>query len=106
MHFVRGGHRRLLQHRNPPQMASDLLVCEIPPDAEVVVCPIEAGTVTFHHSKTPHMTTGNSSERWRLVLTQHFRNPACKNLPEDNYAWRVHVNQRTGERVLDRNASA
>jgi len=40
------------------------------------------------------------------VLTQHFRNPACKDLPEDNYPWRVHVNQRTGERVLDRNASA
>ena len=94
MHFVRGGHKRLLQHRNPPEMASDLLVCEIPQDAEVVVCPIEAGTVTFHHSKTPHMTTGNSSERWRLVLTQHFRNPACKDLPEDNYPWRVHVKQR------------
>ena len=30
MHFVRGGHKRLLQHRNPPEMASDLLVCELP----------------------------------------------------------------------------
>ncbi|HKQ12638.1 MAG TPA: phytanoyl-CoA dioxygenase family protein [Steroidobacteraceae bacterium] len=102
MHFVRGGHKRLLQHRNPPEMASDLLVCDIPQDAEVVVCPIDAGTVTFHHSKTPHMTTGNTSGAWRLVLTQHFRNPACKDLPEDNYSWRVHVNQRTGERRAER----
>ena len=37
-----------------------------------------SGTVTFHHSKTPHMTTGNSSDRWRLVLTQHFRNPGVQ----------------------------
>ncbi|HEU4936697.1 MAG TPA: phytanoyl-CoA dioxygenase family protein, partial [Vicinamibacterales bacterium] len=81
--------------------ASDLLVCDVPQDADVVVCPIEAGTVTFHHSKTPHMTTGNSSDRWRLVLTQHFRNPACKDLAEDNYSWRVHVNQRTGQRVTE-----
>ena len=43
MHFVRGGHKRLLQHRNPPPMASDLLVCELPQDADIVVCPIEAG---------------------------------------------------------------
>ena len=99
MHFVRGAHRTLLEHRNPPEMASDLLVCEIPPDAEVVACPIDAGTVTFHHSRMPHMTTGNSTDRWRLVLTQHFRNPACKDVPEDHYPWVVRVNQRTGERV-------
>ena len=87
------GPQRILEHRNPPEMAGDLLGCEIPQDPEVVVCPIEAGTVTFHHSKMPHMTTANSSDRWRLVLTQHFRNPACKELPEDNYPWRVLVKQ-------------
>lgn len=94
MHFVRGGHKHMLEHRNPPEMASDLLVCEIPQEAEVIACPIEAGTVTFHHSKMPHMTTANSTDQWRLVLTQHFRNPACKELPEDDYPWRVHVKQR------------
>lgn len=99
MHFVRGGHKRLLDHRNPPEMASDLLVCDLPEGAEVVACPIEAGSVTFHHSRTPHMTTANSSDAWRLVLTQHFCNPVCKSLPEDNYPWRVRVSQRTGERV-------
>jgi phytanoyl-CoA hydroxylase len=101
MHFVRGGHKSMLEHRNPPEMASDLLVCDVPADADVVACPIDAGSVTFHHSRTPHMTTGNGTDRWRLVLTQHFRNPACKDMPEDNYPWRVHVSQRTGERVAE-----
>lgn len=105
MHFARGGHQRLLEHRNPPEMASDLLVCELPADAEVVVCPIDAGSVTFHHSRTPHMTTGNTTDRWRLVLTQHFRNPACKDIPEDNYPWRVRVSQRAGERVGEEGVS-
>lgn len=99
MHFVRNGHKRLLEHVNPPEMASDLLICEIPQGSEVITCPIEEGSVTFHHGKTPHMTTANSSESWRLALTQHFRNPVCKDLPEDNYPWRVRVSQRTGARV-------
>lgn len=99
MHFVRGGHLQLLEHRNPPDMASDLLVCGIPDDADIAACPVEPGSVTFHHSRTPHMTTGNSTDRWRLVLTQHFRNPACKAIPEDHYPWRVLVSQRSGERV-------
>ncbi|MGQ0835015.1 MAG: phytanoyl-CoA dioxygenase family protein [Gammaproteobacteria bacterium] len=105
MHFVRGGHKRLLEHRNPPEMASDLLVCDIPEGAEVVVCPIEAGSVTFHHSRTPHMTTPNSSNTWRLALSQHFCNPACKGVPEENYPWRVRVSQRTGERVHESGAT-
>jgi hypothetical protein len=45
------------------------------------------------------MTNGNSTERWRLVLTQHFRNPACEALPGEHYLWRVLVSQRSGERV-------
>lgn len=105
MHFVRGGHRQLLEHRNPPEMASDLLVCELPEGAEVVACPIDAGSVTFHHSRTPHMTTANATDAWRLVLTQHFCNPACKAVAEDNYPWRVRVSQRSGERVQHDGAS-
>lgn len=99
MHFVRGGHRQLLEHRNPPGMASDLLAYAIPGNADIVVCPINAGSVTFHHSGTPHMTTANLTDRWRLVLTQHFRNPACKATPEQHYPWRVLVSQRSGNRV-------
>jgi len=100
MHFIRGGHRELLTHRNPQEMASDLLVCEPGSDAEVVVCPIKAGSVTFHHSKTPHMTTGNTSENWRLTLAQHFWNPICKDLPPENYKWRVLVDQQNNDRVV------
>lgn len=94
MHFVRGGHRMLLEHRNPAEMASDLLVCDIPADSDIVTCPIDAGSVTFHHSATPHMTTGNSTGRWRQSLTQHFRNPDCATQEPDHYAWRVRVSQR------------
>ena len=97
MHFARGAHRRLIEHCNPPEMASDLLVCDIAQDAEVIACPIEAGSVTFHHSKTPHMTTANNTPRWRLSLAQHFRNPACTLLAEDHYDWRVRVCQRPDE---------
>lgn len=94
MHFVRGGHGEVLTHLNPPEMASDLLVCEVPGDSDIVACPIEAGSVTFHHSATPHMTTGNSTERWRQSLTQHFRAPDCAALEPDHYPWRVRVSQR------------
>lgn len=94
MHFVRGGHRSVLAHRNPPEMASDLLVCDVPDESDIVACPIEAGSVTFHHSATPHMTTGNSTVRWRQSLTQHFRAPDCAPQEPDHYSWRVRVSQR------------
>ena len=97
MHFVRGGHLNVLEHRNPPEMASDLLVCDVPDGGEVVACPIEAGSVTFHHSATPHMTTGNSTGRWRQSLTQHFRAPDLAALEPDHYPWRVRVSQRADE---------
>lgn len=94
MHFARSPHRELLDHRSPPEMASDLLVCPSPLEADVVPCPLKAGSVTFHHSKTPHMATGNSTDSWRLSLTQHFRNPACAALATEDYSWRVRVRQR------------
>lgn len=97
MHFVRGGHLAVLEHRNPPEMASDLLVCDVPDGGEIVACPIEAGSVTFHHSATPHMTTGNATGRWRQSLTQHFRVPDVAALEPDHYPWRVRVSQRADE---------
>ena len=99
MHFVRGGHRHgMLEHRNPPDRASDLLVCEVDPGANMLACPLKAGSVTFHHSKTPHMTTANCSERWRLTLAQHFRSPQADG-EGGHYPWRVQVSQKTTERV-------
>ena len=48
---------------------SDLLFCE-PDDSRAVPCPVKLGSVTFHHSKTPHMTTANRTDQWR-----HGRRP-------------------------------
>lgn len=95
MHFARGRHQELLDHLSPAEMASDLLVCPPPSEADVVACPLTARSVTFHHSKTPHMTKGNSTESWRLSLTQHFRNPDCAAMATADYPWRVRVRQRT-----------
>jgi hypothetical protein len=79
-------------------MASDLLVFDPPSDSKIVPVRMKAGSVTFHHSKMPHMTTGNTGDRWREVLAQHFSFPGCQ-YEGDHYHWRVHVNQFTGERV-------
>ena len=94
MHFVRGAHHQVREHHRPPEMASDLLVCEVAADEEIVEVPLDEGSVTFHHSAMPHMATGNQSDEWRLALTQHFRNPACAARPKDHYPWRVIVSQR------------
>jgi phytanoyl-CoA hydroxylase len=99
MHFVDRGHRDgVLTHRQPDHIQSDLLYCE-PDLARVVSCPIRAGSVTFHHSKTPHMTPANSSDEWRRAVTTHMR--VAGSLGEgDHYPWKVYVNQVTGERTV------
>ena len=92
MQFIDGGHKDgILEHRRPDNIQSDLLYCE--PDAtRGVPTPVRAGTVTFHHSKTPHMTGPNITDRWRKVLTQHLR--AVGSPGEGNhYPWKVTVTQ-------------
>ena len=65
MHFIDRGHRDgVLEHRQPEHVQSDLLFCE-PDLTRVRACPIRAGSVTFHHGKTPHMTPANVSDHWR-----------------------------------------
>jgi hypothetical protein len=99
MHFVRGAHRGGVRpHRNPPEVASDLLVCDLRPGDEVVPCPLPVGSVSFHHSAMPHMTPANDSESWRLSFTQHFAAVGYAAEAEP-YDWRVRVDQRTGRRV-------
>jgi ectoine hydroxylase-related dioxygenase (phytanoyl-CoA dioxygenase family) len=99
MHFIDGGHLDgVLEHRNPPEVQSDLLVCE-PDEARSVACPIRVGSVTFHHSKTPHMTTANVTDSWRRILTQHLRAVGAEG-EGDHYPWKVYVNQVTGERTV------
>jgi len=99
MHFVDGGHKAgVLEHRQPAHVQSDLLFCE-PDVAREVACPIRAGSVTFHHGKTPHRTPPNRSDRWRLAVTTHMR--VAGSLGEgDHYPWKVYVNQVTGERTV------
>jgi hypothetical protein len=99
MHFVRGVHRRpVREHRNPPEMASDLLVCGLEPGDEVVACPLRVGSVVFHHSRTPHMTPANVSDAWRLSIAQHFAEVGHARESEP-YDWRIHVDQASGRRT-------
>ena len=99
MHFVDGGHRDgILEHRQPEGVASDLLLCE-PDERRAVACPMRFGGVTFHHSKTPHMTTPNVTDRWRKILTQHFREVGAGD-EGGHYPWKVYVNQFTGEKII------
>jgi ectoine hydroxylase-related dioxygenase (phytanoyl-CoA dioxygenase family) len=99
MHFIDRGHRDgVLMHCQPNHIQSDLLYCE-PDLARTVACPIRAGSVTFHHGKTPHMTPSNSSDDWRRAVTTHMR--VAGTLGEgDHYPWKVYVNQVTGERTI------
>jgi hypothetical protein len=97
MHFIDRGHRDgVLPHHLVEGMASDLLTCEVD-EARTVVCPIRRGDVTFHHSKTPHMTTANTSAGWRKAVTNHMQQVGAGG-EGDHYPWKVTVNQRTGER--------
>jgi hypothetical protein len=97
MHFVDGGHiGDVLPHRGVEGMQSDILVCE-PDLAKALACPIKRGSVTFHHSNMPHMTTSNTSQNWRKAVTNHLK---AKTVDSDgeHYPWREYVDQRTGER--------
>ena len=99
MHFIDGGHKDgVLEHKQPANVQSDLLYCE-PDDTRAVVCPISFGSVTFHHSATPHMTTANMGDGWRLALTQHMQPPDSRG-EGDHYPWKIYVNQFTGERIV------
>ena len=99
MHFIDGGHRDgVLEHRQPDHIQSDLLFCE-PDLSRVRACPIRSGDVTFHHSKTPHMTPANVSDSWRRAVTTHMQVPGS-NGEGDHYPWKVYVNQMTGERIV------
>jgi len=99
MHFIDGGHRDgILDHFHPDNVQSDLLYCR-PDEARAIPVPMTLGSVTFHHGKTPHMTTANTTGDWRKILTQHLRTVGSDG-EGDHYGWRVLVNQRTGQRTV------
>jgi phytanoyl-CoA hydroxylase len=98
MHFIDAGHREgVLTHRLVEGMASDLLTCDVD-ESRQVVCPIRRGSVTFHHSKTPHMTPANTSQSWRKAVSNHLQEIGTGG-QGGHYPWRVLVNQRAGTRV-------
>jgi phytanoyl-CoA hydroxylase len=97
MHFIDRGHRDgVLEHSRPMHLQSDLLCCG-PDESRAVACPVPLGAVTFHHSKTPHMTTANVTDAWRKVLTQHLRRVGIV-AEGDHYPWRIRVDQLAGDR--------
>ncbi len=99
MHFIDGGHRKgVLEHKIVDGVKSDLLQC-FPDESTAVACPIRRGSVTFHHSATPHMTTANDTDRWRKALTQHMQTPDAGG-EGDHFPWKIFVDQRTGETII------
>jgi phytanoyl-CoA hydroxylase len=99
MHFIDGGHLDgVLPHRLVEGVQSDLLTCDVD-ESRMVVCPIKRGSVTFHHSATPHMTTANTGDRYRKAVTNHMQLIGAGG-EGDHYPWKVRVNQRTGERTV------
>ena len=97
MHFIDRGHLDgVLTHRLVEGVRSDLLTCAVD-EARAVACPIKRGDVTFHHSKTPHMTTANTGGRWRKAVTNHFQAIGAGG-EGDHYPWKVTVRQGIGER--------
>ena len=63
MHFIDGGHRDgVLEHRHGRACRATSCTAR-PTKPRAVACPLRVGGVTFHHSKTPHMTNANASDR-------------------------------------------
>jgi ectoine hydroxylase-related dioxygenase (phytanoyl-CoA dioxygenase family) len=103
MHFIDRGHLDgVLTHRSVDGVQSDLLTCDVD-EKRMVVCPIKRGSVTFHHSKTPHMTTANTSKAWRKAVTNHMQEEGAGGEGR-HYPWKIYVNQRTGERIIPERA--
>jgi ectoine hydroxylase-related dioxygenase (phytanoyl-CoA dioxygenase family) len=96
MSFIDGGHLDgILPHSRPASSQSDLLYCT-PDVSRAIACPIDRGDVTFHHGKTPHMTTGNTSTRWRHAITTHLSTDGVTH-GGDYYPWYVSVDQKSGK---------
>jgi phytanoyl-CoA hydroxylase len=92
MQFIDAGHRLgVLDHRQVDGVQSDLLTCGVDAVARVI-CPIRRGDVTFHHSKTPHMTNANTSQTWRKAVTNHMRRVGAAG-EGDHYPWKITIHQ-------------
>ena len=82
-------------------LKSDLLSCDDHLNKKnAVICPIDIGSVTFHHGATPHMTPNNNSKNWRIALAQHFAAKDTSWDEELDYAWR----KETSKEIIDQNS--
>ena len=72
LHRRRPPRRRARAPRTPPRCRATCSQCA-PDESRAVACPLALGGVTFHHSKTPHMTPANTTDSWRRILTQHLQ---------------------------------
>ncbi|HXQ12816.1 MAG TPA: phytanoyl-CoA dioxygenase family protein [Caulobacteraceae bacterium] len=92
MHFIDRGHKLgVLAHHPVAGVQSDLITCDVD-EANMVVCPISRGDVTFHHSKTPHMTTANMSRGWRKAISNHMQAVGAGG-EGDHYPWKITEHQ-------------
>ncbi len=92
MHFIDRGHKLgVLAHHPVAGVQSDLITCDVD-EADMVVCPIARGDVTFHHSKTPHMTTANMSRGWRKAISNHMQAVGAGG-EGDHYPWKITEHQ-------------
>ena len=99
MHFIDGGHKLgVIPHHSVESVQSDLLTCDVD-ESSTVVCPIKKGSVTFHHSKTPHMTTANVSQHWRKAVANHMQAIGAGG-EGNHYPWKITVDQHTGKRFV------
>jgi ectoine hydroxylase-related dioxygenase (phytanoyl-CoA dioxygenase family) len=99
MHFIDRGHKGEVPPHHPVEgMASDLLTCDMD-ETHKVACPIKRGSVTFHHSNTPHMTPANVSKTWRKAVSNHMQEVGAGG-EGDHYPWKFYVNQRTGKKIV------
>jgi phytanoyl-CoA hydroxylase len=92
MRFVRGGHKMgIIEHRQPEGIKANMLYCDVPEGVELISTPIRRGSVTFHHSKTIHMTWPNVSQKWRRIVTQHLKAVGVDTSSDnrDHYPWKV-----------------
>ncbi len=70
MHFVRGSHRMGLLPHVRVAATSDALKTTLPEKADVVSCPLKAGSATVHTEATLHYTGPNktNSPRYAFIL--------------------------------------
>jgi ectoine hydroxylase-related dioxygenase (phytanoyl-CoA dioxygenase family) len=72
MRFVRGSHKIGQLRHVSVGATSDAIKTVLPNDAEVVVCPLRAGSATVHLPATLHSTGPNATQRPRFAFILQF----------------------------------